>query len=69
MSVLYVNMENYNNNKKKTNNKKWRVSFLMKIAKFSINTSITNEDVLKLMTRYRIDIIIICGPLYASKDL
>jgi len=40
----------------------------MKIAKFAVNTSITKEDVLKLMTRYRIDIIIICERLYASKD-
>jgi len=40
----------------------------MKIAKFAVNTNITKEDVLKLMTRYRIDIIIIVGRLYANKD-
>jgi hypothetical protein len=54
--------------KKKIKNKKLRVSLLMKIAKFAVNTSITKEDVLKLMTRYRIDIIIIVGRLYANKD-
>ena len=60
-------MENYTH-KKKIKNKKLRVSLLMKIAKFAVNTSITKEDVLKLMTRYRIDIIIIVGRLYANKD-
>jgi 3-dehydroquinate synthetase len=64
---MYVKMENYTH-KKKIKNKKLRVSLLMKIAKFAVNTSITKEDVLKLMTRYRIDIIIIVGRLYANKD-
>ena len=64
---MYVKMENYTQ-KKKIKNKKLRVSLLMKIAKFAVNTSITKEDVLKLMTRYRIDIIIIVGRLYANKD-
>jgi 3-dehydroquinate synthetase len=64
---MYAKMENYTH-KKKIKNKKLRVSLLMKIAKFAVNTSITKEDVLKLMTRYRIDIIIIVGRLYANKD-